>query len=109
MKNKDKAVERLCQAIIVQAAQDYLEETKVLKELLSCEPPPDPPKPPVKNGEKKVSKKKGLHKRWEDKCYEHRYEIKSIELFFHSHWYQMLSETDGAAVFQKLKEESDKI
>lgn len=53
MKNKDKAVERLCQAIIVQAAQDYLEETKVLKELLSCEPPPDPPKPPVKNGEKK--------------------------------------------------------
>lgn len=58
MKNKDKAVERLCQAIIVQAAQDYLEETKVLKELLSCEPPPDPPKPPVKNGEKRCQRRK---------------------------------------------------
>ena len=101
--------EKLANAIVIQAAQDYLTETKALKKLLSHEPPPDPPKPPKQDGDDKERKKKGIHEKWEDKCNGHRFELASIERFFHSQWRQMLTDADGDAIFQKLKQEAEKI
>lgn len=101
--------ENLANAIVIQAARDYLTETKVLKKLLSQEPSPDPPKPSEQDGDDKERKEKGIREKWEDKCNEHRFNLASIERFFHSRWHQMLTDVDGDAIFQKLKQEADKI
>lgn len=101
--------ENLANTIVIQAARDYLTETKVLKKLLSQEPSPDHPKPLEQDGDDKEWKEKVIREEWEDKCDTHRFNLASIERFFHSQWYQMLTDADGDAIFQKLKQEADKI
>lgn len=66
-------------------------------------------KPLEQDGDDKEWKEKVIREEWEDKCDTHRFNLASIERFFHSQWYQMLTDADGDAIFQKLKQEADKI
>ncbi|MCD7724939.1 MAG: hypothetical protein LUI12_05215 [Clostridiales bacterium] len=87
--------EYLANAIIVQAAQDYRTEMRKLKKLLLQEPA----------NAAGLQKKKTPHEKWEDKCNLCRRDISSVEDFFHSQWMETLSDADGGAIFEKLREE----
>lgn len=86
--------ERLANAVIIRAAQDYRSARKRLRRHLKNEPV-------------KLSDKDERWIKWDVKKKDMLIEISEIERFFKSEWFMVLSDADGPALFEKLRKEAD--
>ena len=88
--------ERLANAVIIQAARDYLTARRQLKRHLGNEP--------VRwrgTGENPCWQK------WDEKRKDIVTGINELHDFFHSEWFMTLSDADGPALFERLRKEAD--
>lgn len=82
--------EKLANAIVLQAVQDYRTKVKKLKKFMAKKPGCDAEKEELDEKKKDVLR-----------------EMQSIRRFFYSRWFEMLTNLDGDAIVQRLEKEAN--